>query len=206
MQDRKRKLLVTLAVVGVLGSLATYGTFSAFSASTVNTGNSFAAGTVAIGDNDGGPSAPVAMFNNIIDQKPGVGVERCIKVTYSGSLPADVKLFMTTTPHASASNINLKIEKGTTTVEPTFPSCGLAGNFVAQGSALYDSTLSGFAAKNDYTSGVAACPGSSCDPTAANSWTSASGVLVYRFTMSFADSGAGAQSGSTEFKWEARNE
>ena len=60
MQDRKRKLLATLAVVGVLGSLAAYGTFSAFSASTSNTGNTFAAGTVTIGDNDGG-TAP--MFN-----------------------------------------------------------------------------------------------------------------------------------------------
>ena len=202
MQDRKRKLLATLAVVGVLGSLAAYGTFSAFSASTSNTGNTFAAGTVTIGDNDGG-TAP--MFNES-NQKPGVPVERCIKVTYSGSLPADVKLYMSTTPNGTASHINLKIEKGTTTLEPTFPSCGAAGNFTAQGSALYDGTLSAFATKNDYASGLAACPGTACDPALVNSWTSSNNVLVYRFTMSFADSGSGAQSGSTDFTWEARNE
>ena len=121
MRDSKRKVLVTLLVVGVLGSLAAYGTFSAFSASTSNTGNSFAAGTVTIGDNDSNPTA-APMFN-LSEQGPNTPVERCIKVTYGGSLPADVRLYTTTTPHSSTSNITLKIENGTTTADPTFPSC-----------------------------------------------------------------------------------
>ena len=53
MGDKKRKLLLTLLIVGVLGSMAAYGTYSAFTATTTNSGNSFAAGTVEIQDDSG---------------------------------------------------------------------------------------------------------------------------------------------------------
>src|SRR6266498_5276988 len=58
MSDRRRKLLLTVLVVamtvGVIGMLAGVGVLSAFSSTTSNDGNSFATGTVTIGDNDAG--------------------------------------------------------------------------------------------------------------------------------------------------------
>ena len=87
-----RKTLVTLLVLGVVGTLAGVGTFSAFSSTTDNTGNTFAAGTVYIGDNDAGS----AMYN-VTDQKPGDVTTKCIRLTYTGSLAADVKLYTSST-------------------------------------------------------------------------------------------------------------
>ena len=191
--DFKLKMLLTLVVVGVAGSVAGLATWSAFSATTANTGNSFAAGTVAIGDNDGG-SLPLYSVGN---QKPGVSTVKCIQVTYTGSLDADVKLYTTSTVNASASNITLTIEKGTSTGSTGFPDCG---TFTAQGSAIYTGSLANFASsKNSYANGVAANPGS------ATKWV-ANDALVYRFTLSVGDSGSGASSGSHDFTWEARNQ
>ena len=49
---RGRKTLLSLLLVGVVGTVASIGTYSAFSATTANPGDSFAAGTVVIADND----------------------------------------------------------------------------------------------------------------------------------------------------------
>src|SRR5215467_5085695 len=68
MGDNKRKLLLTLLIVGVLGSVAAIGTYSAFVATATNTGNSFSAGTVEISDASG---LSTALFNNVTNQAPG---------------------------------------------------------------------------------------------------------------------------------------
>ena len=81
--SRGRKTLLSLLLVGVVGTVASIGTYSAFSATTVNPGDSFAAGTVVISDND----ANAAMYT-ITGAKPNDVVTRCIRVTYTGSLPA----------------------------------------------------------------------------------------------------------------------
>ena len=53
-RGRTGKILATCAVIGAAGAFAGIATFSAFSSSTTNSGNSFAAGSVTIGDNDAG--------------------------------------------------------------------------------------------------------------------------------------------------------
>ena len=58
--SRGRKALLSLLLVGVIGTVAGVGTYSAFSATTVNPGNTFAAGTVVISDND----ANAAMYTH----------------------------------------------------------------------------------------------------------------------------------------------
>src|SRR4051795_834935 len=105
-----RKLLMTLVVVGVAGSAASFGVFSAFSSTTTNPGNSFSAGTVTIGDNDGG----TAVYNPS-GQKPGQFAERCIKVTYTGSLASTVKLYRSAFSSGSGLDqyIDLAVTKGT---------------------------------------------------------------------------------------------
>ena len=187
-----KKLLLTVAAVGAAGSLAALGTYSAFSSTTSNSGNSFAAGSVALGDNDGG-STPLY---GVSAARPNVNTVKCIEVSYTGSLDADVKLYTTSTVNASASNINLTIEKGTSSGSTGFPDCG---TFTSQ-ATIYSGSLSNFAAtKNSYANGIAANPGS------ATKWVT-NDTLVYRFTVSVGDSGSGATSGTHAFTWEAQNQ
>lgn len=187
-----RKVLLTLLVVGVLGGVAVVGTLSAFSSTTTNTDNAFTAGTVTLTDNDSG-----AVLYSVSNQKPGVDTVKCIELTYSGSLDADVRLYTPSTVDASAQYINLTIEKGTSDTS-TFPNCG---TFTSE-STVYGGTLADFAAtKNSYANGILAFPG------AQTAWAE-DDTLVYRFTLSVQDDNAaqGASSGLHTFTWEARNQ
>ena len=76
-------------MVGVLGTVAAGGVFGLFSATTQNAGNEISTGIVALSDNDNGS----AMFN-VTNAKPGDTWTRCIKVTYGGTLAADVHLYL----------------------------------------------------------------------------------------------------------------
>lgn len=187
-----RKVLLTLLVVGLLGGVAVVGTLSAFSSTTTNTDNSFAAGTVTLADNDSG-----AVLYSVSNQKPGLNTVKCIKLTYTGSLDADVKLYTPSSVNASAQYINLTIEKGTSDTA-VFPNCG---TFTSE-STVYSGTLANFAStKNSYANGILAFPG------AQTAWAQ-NDTLVYRFTLSVQDDNAaqGASSGLHTFTWEARNQ
>ena len=105
--SRGRKTLLTLLVLGLIGTVAGIGTFSAFSATTVNAGNTFDAGTVVISDNDAGS----AMYN-IVDATPNQVVTRCIRVTYTGTLPSLVRLYTTTPVNAFGQYVTLSVDKG----------------------------------------------------------------------------------------------
>ena len=187
-----RKVLFTLLVVGLLGGVAAVGTLSAFSSTAANTDNSFAAGTVVLADNDSG-----AVLYSVSNQKPGVHTAKCIELTYSGSLDADVKLYTPSTVNPSSQYINLTIEKGTSDTA-TFPNCG---TFTSE-ATIFSGTLAGFAAGHDsYANGIPAFPGSQ------TAWAE-DDTLVYRFTLSVQDDNAaqGASSGLHTFTWEARNQ
>ena len=189
-----RRVLLTLLVVGVLGTIAAVATFAAFTGTASNPGNTFSAGTVVIGDND----ADTALYN-ATNQKPGTSTVRCIKLTYTGSLAADVKLYTPATLGAGAQYIDVTLQKGTVaTPEPAYPNCG---TFTSQGT-IYSGTLQGLAtAHNDWTSGATVYPGSQ------TSWAT-NDALVFRFTLSVQDANAaqGAASGTHGFTWEARNQ
>jgi predicted ribosomally synthesized peptide with SipW-like signal peptide len=201
MTARHRKILLTLLLIGATSALAGFGTFSAFSSTTTNSGNSFAAGTVFVDDNDAGG----AMYT-VSNQKPGVSTQRCIKVTYGGTMPADVKLYTTSSVGAVADYIDLTFEKGTLAGNPAFPGCGAVGDFTAQGAPIYTGELDDFTtAKNSYANGIAAFPG------AQTQWNQ-NDTLVYRFTLTLQDdnnANGGAtplSTGSHAFTWEARNQ
>jgi hypothetical protein len=196
---KARQLLLTLLIIGMVG-LASFATFSAFSSTTQNSGNSFAAGTVYIADNDAGS----AMYS-LTNQKPGVTTSRCIKVTYSGSLDADVKLYSTSSIGSVGQYVNLTITPGTQ-VTSVFPDCT---GFVADATgALYSGTLANFVSTHgSYANGLADFPG-----TLATKWATNDSV-VYRFDVSVQDDNnanggaSGALStGSHTFIWEARNQ
>ena len=186
-----RKLSLTVLIAGLVAGVAAWGAFSAFSATTANTGNSFASGTVAIADNDGASTALYTSANN----KPGTPVVSCIRVTYTGSLSADVKLYASA-GITGGSALNLKIERGTQS-SGIFPACG---DFAATSTA-YDGALGLFA--TSYAAGADA-------KAAAAPWAT-NDTVAYRFTLSAVDEPtANARttvitSGSHDFTWEARN-
>jgi len=196
--SKTRKTLVTLLVIGVIGTLVGVGTFSAFSSTTDNTGNTYAAGSVYLSDNDAGS----AMYT-VTNQKPGDTVTRCIRLTYTGSLDADVKLYTTSSVNALGGYIDLTVEKGSMSTGTTFSNCT---GFSSE-STIYSGTLSNFTTtKNSYANGIAANPG------AATKWAT-NDTLVYRFTLTLQDnnsanggSGGALTTGSHAFTWEARNQ
>jgi len=190
------KVLLTALCVGALGSLAAMGVFGAFSSTTTNAGNTITAGTVAIADNDAG----AAMYS-LTNAKPGESVSKCIKVTYTGSLDADVHIYTTSTIGALGQYVELTITPGTQTTS-TFPSC--TGFTPDSGGALYSGTLANFATtKNSYANGIVDYPGTG------TKWT-ANESVVYQVTAtlqsSAPESAQGATTGAHTFTWEARNQ
>jgi predicted ribosomally synthesized peptide with SipW-like signal peptide len=199
MKMRKRKLLLTFLIIAAMASVATIGTFSAFSSSVTNSGNSFAAGTVYISDNDAGS----AMYN-VSNKKPNDSISSCIKLTYTGTLAATVKLYTTSTIGALGPYVTLTIDKGTQ-ASPSFPSCS---GFVADsGGPLYSGSLSNFASTySSFSNGLSAFPSSQ------TAWNQ-NDTLIYRFTLTQQDNNnanGGASgplsTGSHSFTWEAQNQ
>ena len=191
----RTKVLLTVLCVGALGSLAAIGVFGAFSATTTNAGNTITAGTVTIGDNDAG-----AALYSLTNAKPGESVTKCIKVTYTGNLDADVHIYTTSTIGTLGPYIDLTITGGTQT-SSTFPSCT---GFTASGAALYTGTLAAFGtAKNTYANGIVDYPGS------ATKWVNGDAV-VYQITATLQsgapDTAQGLTTGAHTFTWEARNQ
>lgn len=189
--SKSRKILRTAAVVGVIAALAGVGAFSVFSDFTDNENNEVTAGTVNIDDNDGDSA-----LYSLTGAKPGQSAPaKCIRVDYGGSLPADVKLYTTSTIGALGPNVNLKVEAGT---QATFNSN--CSGFNPQ-QTLFDAALSTF--PTSYGGGVPDYPGSE------TSWDNGESV-VYRFTASLnantPNTQQGASTGQHTFRWEAQNQ
>jgi len=192
----RSKILRTLVVLGVLACIAGAGVFSAFSSQTDNPGNTVTAGSVVLSDNDAGTAA-YALTN----AKPGASQSSCIKVTYTGSLDASVRLYTPSTIGALGPNVTLKIEPGSQ-ASPSFPSC--TGFTPDAGGALFEGTLSAFASEhNNFATGVVDFPGSS------TKWATNDSV-VYRVTATLSasapDSAQGQTTGTHILRWEAQNQ
>lgn len=195
--SNRSKVLRTVLVLGIVACIAGAGVFSAFSSQTDNPGNVITSGTVALSDNDGG----TALYA-LTAAKPGEGATSCIKVTYTGSLPATVRILTPSTIGELGPFVNLKIEAGTQT-SPSFPSC--AAFTPDAGGALYEGTLAAFATEhNTYANGVTDFPG-----TVATKWVTSDSV-VYRVTATLSasapDSAQGKTTGTHILRWEAQNQ
>jgi len=187
---RARKTLLTLAILGAVGSVGGFATFSAFSGTTANAGNSFTAGSVSLADNDAG----VALYN-LTNQKPLDIKASCIKVTYSGSLDASVKLYASTVA-AGGQYVDLKVTKGTGTSAACtdFAPAATTPN-------VFTGTVGGFATTYpNYASGL------SLTPATGTAWITNSAV-TYKFEVNVQDNDAaqGATTGTHSYTWEARN-
>jgi hypothetical protein len=190
--DRTTKVVRSFLVLAAVGGLATLGAYSAFTSQANNPNNRVTAGSVVLADNDGG----TALYD-LTNAKPGDSQTSCIRVSYTGSLNADVKLYTPDTIGPLGPNVNLKIEPGSQ-ASPSYPSCA---GFSADGSAIFDAALSTF--PTSYAGGVADFPGAS------SAWTNGDAV-VYRVTATLSasapDSAQGATTGLHTIRWEARNQ
>ncbi len=193
MGDRKRKLLLTMLILGALGSLGGFGTWSAFTATTTNSGNSFAGGTVSIQD-DSGLSTPLINLGN---QAPGVATSKCIRIKYTGSLPSTVHFYVPSV--ANGSSFQLQVERGSGLSD--LATRGSCTGFVSGSTAFTTADLSTFPAT--YAAGVAG--------KAADAAWAANDFVDYRFTFTVKDDTtpnahtSATSTGSFSITWEARN-
>ena len=156
---------------------------SAFSATTANSANSWATGSVVLGDDDTGS----AMFN-ASNLTAGQSVVQCIAVTYSGTLTSgvNVKLYGTASG-ALASYLNLTVEQG------TGGGYGTCSGF--SGTSLYSGTVSGFASAYTNFGNALSAFSPSANPE----------THVYRFTITVqVDDNAQSKSASADYTWEAQ--
>jgi predicted ribosomally synthesized peptide with SipW-like signal peptide len=190
---RRRKVLLTIAVLCVLVGLIALGSFAAFTATTTNTGNNISSGTVAISQHAGATT-----LYNVTNQKPGQSTQKCVRVTYTGSLPANVELYVSS-GITNGTLYNIQVERGTglTTLDGTMSCAG----FSATSTAFTAAALGTF--PTSYATGVDGKP-------SAGAWNTNDSV-DYRFTITQNDdTTANAHtsvmtSGSHTFTWEARN-
>jgi hypothetical protein len=191
--SRTRRIILSAMVLGAGGLTAGAATFSAFSATTGNPGNQFAAGTVALADDDAG----AALVSLPANARPGDSSTRCIRVSYSGSLAAQVRLYASVSG-GLADHLTLTVTRGSQPT-PSYPACtgfsADSGNYgYGANGIVYQGKLSGLPA--GWAGGVA-------DPAA--SWTNGD-ARSYRYTVSVDDTPAAqGLTASATFYWEARN-
>ena len=107
--NRATRILAAVIATGLIAVVSGRATFAAFTSTTANPANAIASGTVVIADNDAGN-----VMWNLTNQLPtSPAVVRCIRVTYSGTLPATVRLYTTTAASALDPYLNVTVEKGT---------------------------------------------------------------------------------------------
>jgi hypothetical protein len=190
-------LLVTLASA-VMGW-----TWSTFTSTRDAGSNSFATGTVILGDNDGSTA-----LLGISGGLPGAFDEGCITVSYSGTLPATVKLYgsqsAASTP-SLAQYLDLRITRGTFSSAPSFDACSSftadATNYVGAGSGvIYSGTLANFdAAHTGFANGLT-------DPSGTPEVWTTSESHVYQIRVTVQNNAAAAGLNVTHtFSWEAQN-
>lgn len=191
-RTNRPKLLLTLGVVAMVGGLTSFGVFAAFTATTANSGNSIASGTVKV-DQHSGATTLYAKTN----QKPADSSSSCVRVTYSGSLAAAIKLYVSS-GITNGSLYNLKVERGSGI---TTPGADMNCTGFTASSTAYDGALGSFG--TTYAAGV--------DGKAAGAAWSQNDAVDYRFTITQNDDTTAnahttvTSSGSHTFTWQAQN-
>jgi hypothetical protein len=192
------KLSATIAVLAGCAVLASVATWSDLSATATNPANSFTAGTVRISSNSGS-SAVLSLAN----AKPGAVSTGCIEVSYTGTLPANVKLYGAGGGTGLNQYLDLVVTRGTFSGTPPAGSCtgftADATNYIAQGAGvIYSGTLAAWPAS---ASAALVDPIGSSPAT----WNTSSSH-GYRLKATLESSAAGqGLTGSETFTFEANN-
>ena len=190
---------LVLAGVAAAAAVVCVGAYAGYRAALANSGNSFAAGSVALSDNDAGS----ALFTTLTSASPGDSQTNCIRVRFDGTLASTVRLYGTVSG-ALAPYLTLTVTRGTDPT-PSFGSCSTftadAPNYVGAGSGvIYNGALSAF--PSTYAGGIV-------DPQVGGgteTWTQ-NEAHVYQFALSVGSNTAGqGQSATASFTWEARSQ
>lgn len=161
---------------------------AAFVAQNDNSTNQVTSAAITLTDND----SSTAMFDNVTGLIPGSTYERCIDVTYTGTVdPTAVVLYATGTPSGTlAPYLDLTVQVGADTAA-AFRDCT---GFVSAGT-LYTGTLANFAStRTGFANGV-----TTWDPIGSPE------TRTFRFVLSVQDNSAAAGLTTTfGFSWETR--
>ncbi len=192
------KLAATFVVIAACVVLAGAATWSNLNATATNPSSSFTAGTVLIGSN----SSSTALLS-LTNAKPGSISTGCIQVTYTGTLPSNVKLYGTGGGTGLNQYLTLVVTRGTFGGTPAAGSCtGFTAdstNYISQGAGvIYNGTLSSWPSTS--TSGL-------LDPTAGSPATwNTSAAHGYQFQVTLGtNTAAEGLTGSQSFTFEADN-
>jgi hypothetical protein len=202
MRSRRRRVvfLLLLAAVALAGGKFTY---AAFTKTTANYSDTYAAGTVILANNSAG--AALLSLTNAVPTLASQTDTGCITVTYTGSLPANVRLYATVGGTGLATYLGVTVTRGS--FSPSAPAYRSCTNFVADATTyvagqapgvIYNGTLAGFG--SSYAAGLV-------DPTAGTpaSWTTGTS-RVYKYTVLLQDTlAARGKNATASFSWEARN-
>jgi hypothetical protein len=192
--NRGTRILAALITTGIIAVASGRITFAAFSRTTQNTANSIGSGTVSVADNDAG-----TFMWNVANQLPtSAAIVRCIRVTYTGSVPATIRLYTLTASSALDQYLNVTVEKGSMPAATVYPTCT---GFVSEATISPIGSLQAFkTARNGWANGISAFPG------AQTAWNGGD-TLVYRFTVQLQNVfAAQGLTGSVDLTWEAQNQ
>ena len=192
--NRSTRILAALIATGLVAAVSGQATYASFTRTTNNNNDSYAAGSVALADNDAG----LVMWDVSTQLPTSAAIVRCIRVTYTGSLAAGVRLYTTTAASALDPYLNITIEKGSMPAATVFPNCS---GFVAEATIAPTGTLQTFkTARTGWSNGIPAFPG------AQTAWNTGNS-LVYRFTLQVQSAfAAQGLTGLVGFTWEAQNQ
>lgn len=184
-----RKLLSLLILLGLVGGAAGYGAYSAFGDTTSRGSNSYAGGTVTLSSNSS--ATPVYALTS---KSPGDTGERCVRVTYSGSLAATVTLYRSGFTGGTGLDpyLNLTVVRGSGTQTD-------CSDFTSA-ATVYSGTLSAF--PSAYAGGL-----SLTNASGSTTW-SQNDAVTYRITAVMQNDvrAQGLATGTHSFTWEARNQ
>jgi hypothetical protein len=188
----RNALVIQLAAVALsfilIALLVVTSSRAAFVAQNDNVTNQVTAAAIDLADNDAG----TAMFANVTGLMPGTDVDRCIDVTYTGTVdPTAVLLYVNGAPTGTlAPYLNLTIDIGADTADPFRTCTGFTPS-----ANVYTGTLAAFASSHaNYAAGL-----STWDPVGSPE------TRTFRFRVSVQDDAAAEGLTSTfGFSWETR--
>jgi hypothetical protein len=205
--------VLAVVPVGLLlsAALTWSATHAAFSASTGNAGNSWQTGSVVLSDSDSG----AALFTSAADGalKPGSTRSRCIRLDYTGDLPAEIRMYVQT-PAGGAVTLDpylvMSVERGADVAPATTVAADCSTGFTptATPTFLYnDHQASDPAADQlDTLADLKATHPDHATGLVVSGSTAQGTSLTLRITYSVKDDNAAQNAQSTAvFTWEARN-
>lgn len=187
------KLAATAAALLLSAAVWSAGTWSAFDRTASSPGNAVATGSVALSDNDGG--APLL---SLTGARNGSSVTSCVKLTYGGTVPADVRVYGAVSGTGLDTYLTLTITRGTIAGTPAAKSCtgfsADATDYLGRGAGvIYSGNLSAFPT----SAGTALV-----DPTSAlDAQWNAGEAHAYKLTVTMNSASGAGKSATADFTW-----